>query len=153
LTKEAPSISPSCGASGLGDAEAGKRSRRILQLLTLNAALLTLFFATPLPGRSVVVAVTTGSLPILLILLAVSRRKTVRALVYFLAALGVSLEATALAIVTLSHRATPLDPWLLGLPPGVWFLLLGFWLLPLVIVSIAYPLTFPRVFAGDDSSA
>jgi hypothetical protein len=101
------------------------------------------------PIASVLFGVATLAFPPALIGLAVARGGRVGPLRWPLLLLAVLLQGSLVAMLVLSPRPDP-GEWWFGLPPSTAILLLGPGLMCLLLVSLAYALTFSRHGPNDD---
>jgi hypothetical protein len=117
--------------------------RLALLFVAVASPLILLLFALPWSGAQALFAVLVTAYPVALIVVAVSRRGRVGPLGIPLLLLLVLLEASTVAMLALRNRV--LDaPWVAGLPLAAAIQLYGVWLAPLLLVVLAYALTFDR---------
>jgi hypothetical protein len=90
--------------------------------------------------------------PLPLMALGALRRGRLGTLVPVLLLLGVLLEGGFLGMLLLAGRVSE-AAWVAGLPAATALLLTSVWLVPLVIVSLAYGLTFPQLGIRDEDLA
>ena len=114
-----------------------------LAFLAVASPLLLVLFAVPVPGAEELFAVLVMVYPVALIVLAVARNGRVGVLAVPLGILLVFLVACAVAMLALRGQVLT-APWLGGLPLGAAVQLYGVWLAPLLLVALAYALTFDR---------
>lgn len=119
-------------------------ARRIALLFVAVASpLLLVLFAVPWSGAEAVFAVLVMAYPVALIALAVSRDGRIGPLGLPLLALLILLEGCAAGMLILRGQVLT-APWVGGLPLAAAIQLYGVWLAPLLIVALAYALTFDR---------
>jgi hypothetical protein len=114
-----------------------------LWFLAVASPLLLVLFTVPVPGAEELFAVLVMVYPVALIVLAVARNGRVGVLAIPLGVLLVFLVACAVAMLALRGQVLT-APWLGGLPLGAAVQLYGVWLAPLLLVALAYALTFDR---------
>lgn len=125
------------------------RTLSLVFLATASPVTLVLFLL-PWPWTQAVFACLIMGYPVALIVAAVGRNGVPRPLGIVLAALLVSLEACTVGMLFLRGRVLD-GPWLGGLPLAGAIQLYGLCLVPLVVVALAYALTFDRFeLDGDD---
>lgn len=117
--------------------------RLALVFLASASPVLLILFAAPVPGAEVLFAVLVMGYPVALIVLAVAREGRTGVLTLPLAALLVLLIACALAMLALRGQVAT-APWVGGLPLAAAVQLYGVWMVPLLLVALAYALTFDR---------
>lgn len=137
------------GAGGHGD----KRARSVLvtTLAVLSAGILA---AMLLGGRAgqVFFGALVVLFPLPLMALGALRRGRLGRLVPVLVLLGALLEGGFFGMLILAGRVSE-APWVAGFPAAAALLLTSVWLVPLVIVSLAYGLTFPQLGIRDEDLA
>jgi len=117
--------------------------RLALLFLALASPLILVLFALPWSGAQALFAVLVMAYPVALIVLAVSRDGRVGVLALPLLLLLVLLEVCTIAMLALRERVMD-APWVAGLPLAAAIQLYGVWLAPLLLVALAYALTFDR---------
>jgi len=114
--------------------------RTAAAVLTVSSVLLLLTLVWDHPWSHGLLAVLVGIFPVGLISLATAGRRSGARLPLALSLLGVILCGGLLALVVLDRG--PSRELLLGLPVTLWIMLVGLTLLPLVLVSWVYAVTF-----------
>ena len=119
-------------------------ARRIcLLFLAVASPLILILFLLPWTCSDVVFATLVMGFPVALIVIAVGRKDGIGGLGVVLLFLFVLLEVSALGMYAL--RGFVMEaPWVGGLPYAAAIQLYGFWLMPLLVVPLAYALTFDR---------
>lgn len=117
--------------------------RLALLFLAVASPLILVLFALPWSGAQALFAVLVMAYPVALIVLAVSRDGRVGVLALPLLLLLVLLEVCTIAMLALRERVMD-APWVAGLPLAAAIQLYGVWLAPLLLVALAYALTFDR---------
>jgi hypothetical protein len=119
-------------------------ARRIaLLFLALASPLLLVLFLIPGPFAETVFAALVMAYPVALIALAVARQGRLGPLGLPLVGLLILLEGCAVGMLLLRGRVLD-GPWLGGLPLAAAIQLYGLFLAPLLLVALAYALTFDR---------
>lgn len=119
-------------------------ARRLsLVFLAVASPLTLLLFAAPWTGAETVFTVLVMAYPVALIAFAVSRNGRLGPLAIPLLLLLILLEACAVGMLALRGHV-PTAPWIGGLPLAAAIQLCGVWLAPLLLVALAYALTFDR---------
>ena len=119
-------------------------ARRIaLLFLAVASPLLLALFLMPWPFAEVLFSVLVMAYPVALIVVAVAREGRRGPVVWFLIGLLLFLEACAIGMFMLRGRVLD-GPWFGGLPLAAAIQLYGLWLVPLLLVALAYGLTFDR---------
>lgn len=118
------------------------RKVSLVFLAIASPVMLGLFFM-PWPWAEVLFSVLVMGYPVALIVVAVGRRGGVGPLGLPLLALLVFLEACAIGMLLLRGHVTD-APWFGGLPLAAAIQLYGLFLTPLLLVALAYALTFDR---------
>lgn len=114
-----------------------------LLFLAVASPLMVALFLMPWEWAEVLFALLVMGYPVALIAIAVGRRGTLGPLRYPLLALLVFLELCVIGM--LAFRGQVLDgPWFGGLPAAAAIQLYGVFLTPLLLVALAYALTFDR---------
>ncbi len=117
--------------------------RAALVFLAAASPLLLLAFLVGTAAGEVLFAVVAMAFPVALIALGAERRGRLGALLWPLAALLLILEACVLVMLALRGQVLA-APWVLGLPLAAAVQVYGLFLLPLLVVSLAYAWTFDR---------
>ena len=118
--------------------------RRIaLLFLSLASPLILILNFMPWPVAETLFAMLVMGYPVALIAMAVARQGRLGPLGLPLLGLLVLLEACAVGMLVLRGRVLD-GPWLGGLPLAAAIQLYGVWLAPLLLVALAYALTFDR---------
>jgi hypothetical protein len=110
--------------------------------LTVSSVLLLVTLVWDHPWSHGLLAVLVGIFPVGLVFLATAGRRSGARLPLALLLLAVILCGGLLALVALDRG--PSQEVLLGLPVTLWIMLVGLTLLPLVLVSWVYTVTFDR---------
>ena len=119
-------------------------ARRIaLLFLAIASPLLLALFLMPWPWAESLFAVLVMAYPVALIVVAVARKGRLGPVVWSLVGLLLFLEACAIGMLVLRGRVLD-GPWFGGLPLAAAIQLYGLWLVPLLLVALAYGLTFDR---------
>jgi len=118
--------------------------RAALIFLGLAPPLILLSLLWPHPLLEVVFALLAVSFPVALMALGAARRGGLGALRPVLIALAVLLNGSVLALLGLRHGVVD-GPWLGGMPLAAAVQVWGLWLGPLILVALAYALTFERL--------
>jgi hypothetical protein len=119
-------------------------ARRIsLLFLALASPLILVLFFMPWFWAEVLFAVLVMGYPVALIVVAVARKGRLGPLGLPLIALLIFLEACAVGMLALRGHVVD-GPWFGGLPLAAAIQLYGLWLVPLLLVALAYALTFDR---------
>lgn len=122
--------------------------RAALGFLTVaSPAVLLLFWLGGAVGE-LLFALVAAAFPIALIVLGVARRRGLGRLTAPLLALSVILAVALVAIWLLRGRVDEL-PWIGGLPLAAAIQLYGLWLVPLLLVTLAYALSFDSAGLSD----
>ncbi len=115
--------------------------RIALAFLAVSSPLILLTFIVGTAAGEVLFAVSAVAFPVALIVLGAHRRGSLGPLLWPLVALVVVLEGCVVAM--LAFRGQILDaPWLGGLPLATAVQVYGLFLLPLLLVALAYAWTF-----------
>ncbi|MDY7093660.1 MAG: hypothetical protein SX243_11880 [Acidobacteriota bacterium] len=101
------------------------------------------------PAGQVLFGALVVLFPLPLMALGALRRGQLGRLVPVLVLLGILLEGGFLGMLALAGRVSQ-APWIAGFPAAAALLLTSVWLVPLVIVSLAYGLTFPALGIRDE---
>lgn len=117
--------------------------RTSLGFLAVASPLMLLLFWVRVPGADVLFAVLVMAFPVALIAVTVAGGDRGRALGWPLLALLVLLEGCALGMLALRGRVMT-AAWIGGVPAAAAIQLVGVWLAPLLLVALAYALTFDR---------
>jgi hypothetical protein len=118
--------------------------RRIaLLFLALASPLILILNFMPWPVAETLFAMLVMGYPVALIAMAAARQGRLGPLGLPLLGLLVLLEACAVGMLVLRGRVLD-GPWLGGLPLAAAIQLYGVWLAPLLLVALAYALTFDR---------
>jgi hypothetical protein len=119
-------------------------ARRIcLLFLVVASPLILILFLMPWTYSDVIFAILVMGYPVALIVVAVGRSDGVGGLGVVLFILFVLYEVSALGMYAL--RGFVMEaPWIGGLPLAAAIQLYGLWLMPLLVVPLAYALTFDR---------
>jgi len=125
-------------------------ARRLsLLFLAVASPLVLVLFVLSGPAVDLLFAVLVMAYPVALITVAVARDGRVGPLALPLGLLLLLLEACALGMLALrGHVLTA--PWLAGLPLAAAIQLYGVWLSPLLLLALAYALTFDRYEMRQD---
>lgn len=107
----------------------------------VGSLLILASFVWPSPAAPWLFALVTMGFPVALIALGVASRGGARTLRLELALLFLLLQGTGLGLLAFARDTSRL---VYGLPAGGWLMLLGMWLLPLALLSLAYPLAFSK---------
>ena len=119
-------------------------ARRIsLLFLALASPLILVLFFMPWPWAEALFALLVMGYPVALILVAVEREGRLGPLGLPLVGLLLFFEACAIGMLVLRGQVVD-GPWFGGLPLGAAIQLYGLWLVPLLLVALAYALTFDR---------
>ena len=125
-------------------------ARRIaLLFVALASPLLLVLFAVPWSGAEALFALLVMAYPVALIALAVSRDGRIGPLGLPLLVLLILLEGCAVGMLILRGQVLT-APWVGGLPLAAAIQLYGVWLAPLLLVALAYALTFDRYELRQD---
>ena len=123
-------------------------SRAAPVALVLASTLLLVLLTVSGPAAEVAAAVLVAAFPVILIVL--GRRGRLGGLRLVLVSLLLLFAGSLLAMLALAGRVAEL-PWIGGLPLAAAILVYGLWLVPLVIVVVAYALSFDRhELCGED---
>lgn len=117
--------------------------RAALFFLACSSPALLLAFATGTPAGDVAFALLGTAFPVALIALGAQRRGSLGPLLWPLVALLLILEAAFVVMLALRGGVLT-SPWVGGLPLATAVQFYGLFLLPLVLVSLAYAWTFER---------
>jgi len=119
-------------------------ARRIcLLFLAVASPLILILFVIPWTYSDVVFAILVMGYPVALVGVAVGRGDSLSGLGVVALFLFALLEVSALAMYVL--RGFVMEaPWVGGLPFAAAIQLYGLWLIPLLVVPLAYALTFDR---------
>lgn len=112
-----------------------------LLFLTLAAPLVVLLFWLPLPAAGELFALLAVAFPVAIIVVGASRNGRLGPLVWPLVLLTVVLEA-AVATMLWWRGQVAEGPWVAGLPISAAVMIYGLFLAPLLLVGLAYALTF-----------
>jgi hypothetical protein len=119
-------------------------ARRIaLLFLAIASPLLLALFLMPWPWAETLFSLLVMAYPVALIVVAVARKGRLGLVGLPLIGLLLFLEACALGMLVLRGRVLD-GPWFGGLPLAAAIQLYGLWLVPLLLVALAYGLTFDR---------
>jgi hypothetical protein len=119
-------------------------ARRLsLLFLAVASPLVVLTFFLPGPVAEYLFTTLVMAYPVALIALAVARRGRLGPLAVPLVSLLVILEACGLGMLVLRGRVAD-GPWIGGLPAAAAVQLYGLGLVPLLLVTLVYALTFDR---------
>ncbi|RMH22310.1 MAG: hypothetical protein D6696_03740 [Acidobacteria bacterium] len=122
--------------------------RSALVFLALAPPLMLLSFVVPGAWGEVLFTLLAAAFPVALIALGAARRGRLGPLALPLALLLVILVAALAGMLALRGRVAD-GPWFGGLPLAAALELYGIFLLPLLLVGLAYALTFDRHFLPD----
>lgn len=114
-----------------------------LRFLALASPAILIVFVWPVPGGEVLFTVLAMAYPVALIVLGGARGVRLGPLGPPLLLLLAILEGSCLGMLLLRGRVAD-GPWLGGLPLAAALQIYGLWLGPLVLVALAYALTFDR---------
>lgn len=114
-------------------------TRLPLAVIGLGSLLILVSFVWRSSAAPWLFAFATMSFPVALIGLGVASRRGAGALRFELVLLFLLLQGTGLGLLAFARTPSLV---LLGLPAGAWLMLLGMWLLPLLLLSLAYPRVF-----------
>jgi hypothetical protein len=117
-----------------------RNERTAAAILTVSSVLLLLTLVWDHPWSHGLLALLVGIFPVGLIYLATAGRRSGARLHPALLLLAAILCGSLLALVALDRG--PSQELLLGLPVTLWIMLVGLTLLPLVLVSWVYAVTF-----------
>ncbi len=123
-----------------------------LTYLALFSPIIIVTFLFSNPAADVIFAVLAIAFPIALIAVGVSKEGSLGPLSMPLLSLFVLLEGCVIAMLLLKGKVLS-GPWLLGLPLSASIQLYVAWLAPLVLVSLAYGLTFERFSLKEEDLA
>lgn len=119
-------------------------ARRIaLLFLALASPLVLVLFLMSWPVAEVLFALLVMAYPVALIVVAVTREGRLGVVGFPLIGLLLFLEACAVGMLLLRGRVLD-GAWFGGLPLSAAVQLYGLWLVPLLLVALAYGLTFDR---------
>lgn len=119
-------------------------ARRIaLLFLALASPLVLVLFLMSWPVAEVLFALLVMAYPVALIVVAVTREGRLGVVRFPLIGLLLFLEACAVGMLLLRGRVLD-GAWFGGLPLSAAVQLYGLWLVPLLLVALAYGLTFDR---------
>ena len=124
--------------------------RTLLWSLFVAAAILLLLSAVAIPGGDLLYSVLAVAYPVALIAVGARRGGRLRPLAPALVLLLLCLVGSVLAMLALRGSVADGGLWILGLPLATTIFIWGIWLLPLVVVSLAYALTFERFTLRDE---
>jgi len=128
------------------------RSAALGVLAAASAAIVAVSWSAS-PAAQWAFVLASVAFPPALIWLGVGHRRHRRSLVLAVAALLVLLEAAAIGVLAW-RGADDVGHWLIGLPPGGVFFILGLWLLPFVLTTWAHAATFdPTGLRPEDLAA
>jgi hypothetical protein len=114
-----------------------------LRFLALASPAILIVFVWPVPGGGALFTVLAMAFPVALIVLGGARGERLGPLGLPLLLLLAILELSSLGMLFLRGRVVE-GPWLGGLPLAAALQIYGLWLGPLVLVALAYALTFDR---------
>jgi hypothetical protein len=114
-----------------------------LLFLALASPLILVLFFLPWPSAGALFAVLVMAYPVALIVVAVASKGRLGPVGLPLIGLLLFLEACAVGMFVLRGRVLD-GPWFGGLPLAAAIQLYGLWLVPLLLVALAYALTFDR---------
>ncbi len=117
--------------------------RAALAFLACSSPAMLLAFAAGTPAGDVVFALLGAAFPVALIALGAQRHGSLGPLLWPLAVLLLILEAAIVTMLALRGGVLT-SPWFGGLPLAAAVQFYGLFLLPLVLVSLAYAWTFER---------
>ena len=120
-----------------------------LAFLAIASPVMLALFFTPWPWAQSIFAVLVMGYPVALIVIAVSRNGRIGPLGIPLLALLVFLEACTIGMLVLRGHVTD-GPWFGGLPLAAAIQLYGLFLTPLLLVALAYALTFDKFEMTED---
>lgn len=124
--------------------------RAALAFLALASPALLLAFWWGHGVGEVVFALLAAAFPVALVVLGAATRHGLGRLAIPLLVLTVILEGSLLAIWLLRGRIDEL-PWVGGLPLAAAIQLYGIWFVPLLLVALAYALTFDSTTLSDEA--
>lgn len=120
-----------------------------LAFLAVASPVMLLLFLGPWSWADEIFALLVMGYPVALIVVAVGRRGTLGPLGVPLLFLLIFLEACAIGMLALRGQVVD-GPWFGGLPGAAAIQLYGLFLTPLLLVTLAYALTFDKFEMTDD---
>ncbi len=123
-----------------------------LAYLAIFSPVIIVTFLISNPASEVIFALLAIAFPVALIAVGASKEGSLGPLSMPLFGLFVLLEGCVIAMLLLKGKVLS-GPWFLGLPLSASIQLYAAWLTPLVLVSLAYGLTFERFSLKEEDLA